>query len=264
MFKNIPNYITIFSWLLAFEFVCLFTSGMEYKSIYCVAIFILSGAWHGSFNGVRQYLACAILFAGHRYIIDRKLLKWLAIVLIATLFHVSALVGLLLFLIPTKRTSPRIQFAVLSLGIVGMLGLGSLLDFIAVQTGDSEIWDGSYANRGLSPFRVAFALVPIALFWILRNRKAIDATNSWFYVNMLAVYAATYLASASSALMARFAIYPLPFIAIGLVAVTSVRNPWERALIRSIILCIFAVFFYVEVSSTNNLTNFRWIFQRSE
>ena len=43
MFKNIPNYITIFRLFLVFVFVCLFTSGMEYKSIYCVAIFILSG-----------------------------------------------------------------------------------------------------------------------------------------------------------------------------------------------------------------------------
>ncbi len=229
---------------------------------FSIGIYILSGAWHGSFNGVRQYLACAILFAGHRYIVDRRLGKWLVIVLIATLFHVSALAAVLLYFVPTKRTSLAIQITVVLLGFVGMLSFESLLGGLADQTGEYEQWTGSYANESLHPLRVAFAFLPIALYWLLRNREAIVSSGTWFYVNMLLIYGATYLASANSAYMARFTIYALPFVAIGLVPVTSVSNAKERTLIRAALLCLYAAFFYVEVSATNNLVNFQWIWQR--
>lgn len=39
-------------------------------------LFVFVGSWHGSFNGVRQFLACAIILAGHRLIVDRKLLHF--------------------------------------------------------------------------------------------------------------------------------------------------------------------------------------------
>lgn len=229
---------------------------------FSIAIYILSGAWHGSFNGVRQYLACAILFAGHRYIVDRRLGKWIVVVFSAMLFHVSASAAILLYLVPTKRTSLAIQFAVVFLGLIGMLSIDSLLEFLALQTGNPELWDGSYANRSINPLRIAFAFLPVALFWLLRNNDSISDSKSWFYVNMLAVYGATYLASASSALMARFAIYVLPFIAIGLVLVTSVRDPRERFLIRAAVLCLFGIFMYADISGVDNLRNFQWIFQR--
>lgn len=229
---------------------------------FSVAIYILSGAWHGSFNGIRQYLACAILFAGHRYIIDRRLGKWMLIVFAAMLFHVSAVVAVLLYFVPTKRTSLAIQVSVVALGFAGMLTFDSLLSFLAVETGEVDRWGGSYAAETLNPLRVAFAFVPIALFWLLRNRDAIDESRSWFYVNMLAVYGATYLASAGSALLARFTIYALPFLAIGLVSVTAVPDRKERVLIRGVVLCLYAAFMYVEISTIENLRNFQWIFQR--
>lgn len=229
---------------------------------FSIAVYVLSGAWHGSFNGIRQYLACAILFAGHRYIVDRRFGRWLLVVLVAMLFHVSAVVALLMYFVPTKRTSFGVQAAVFALGLAVMLSSGSLLEFLALQTGDSEFAEGSYANRSINPLRVAFAFLPIALYWLLRNREAIAESRAWFYVNMLAIYAATYLASANSALLARFAIYALPFVAIGLASVTSVPDTKERALIRGILLCLFAAFMFLEISATSNLMNFQWIFQR--
>lgn len=229
---------------------------------FSIAILIVSGVWHGSFNGVRQYLACAIIFAGHRYIIDRKPFRWFVVVLVATLFHVSALVALLMYFVPTKRTSFPIQIAVLALGVVGMFGFTAILELIGTFVGDDGVADGSYANRSVNPLRIAFSIVPIALYWMLRNNAAVANTNAWFYVNMLAIYAATYLASANSAYIARFAIYVAPFLAIGLVSITAVSNLKERAFIRGALLCLYAVFMYIQIADTNNLSDFQWIFNR--
>ncbi|WP_448710960.1 EpsG family protein [Microbacterium profundi] len=229
---------------------------------FSIAILIVSGVWHGSFNGIRQYLACAILFAGHRYIIDRKPIRWAFVVLIATFFHVSALVALLMYFVPTKRTSFPIQLAVFALGLVGMFGFASIIEFVEAFTGDEGLAEGSYVNQSVSLLRIAFAFVPIALYWVFKNRTAVAETNAWFYVNMLAVYAATYLASANSAYIARFAIYSAPFLAMALVSITAVSNPKERALIRGVLLCLFAIFMYVDIAGVSNLSNFQWIFNR--
>lgn len=229
---------------------------------FSIAIIVVSGVWYGSFNGVRQYLACAILFAGHRYIIDRKPIRWIVVVLIASLFHVSALVCLLMYFVPTKRTSFPLQAAVFAIGVVGMFGFASIIEFIETFTGSEGLAEASYVNQRVSLLRIAFAFVPIILYWLVKNRAAISDTNAWFYVNMLAVYAATYLASANSAYIARFVIYSAPFLAIGLVSITAVPNSRERLLIRGSLLCLFAVFMYIEISGTENLSNFQWIFNR--
>lgn len=229
---------------------------------FSVAIYILSGAWHGSFNGVRQYLAGAILFSGHRYIIERKFFKWVAVVFIASLFHVSAVVGVLFYLLPTQRTSFGIQITLIILGVVGMFGMGSLIDFVEAATGDTDRWGGHYANLAISPIRVAFAFLPIALFWILRARKLLNRDQGWFYINMLAFYSATYMASLTSAMVARFAIYPLPFIAIGLAYATSIDNAKERTLLRAFVLGLYGLFMWFEISATTSLSHFQWIFER--
>lgn len=227
-----------------------------------IAILILSGVWHGSFNGVRQYLACAILFAGHRFVIDRKPVKWGFVVLLASLFHISALVAILLYFIPTKQTSFRSQTLVVVLGLIGMFGFGSILGLIEAATGDVGLSGGSYANRSVNPLRIAFAFFPIGLYWFLENRNAVRATEAWFYINMMVVYAATYLASANSAYLARFSIYLTPFLAIGLVSITSVPNRTERILIRGATIIVFATFLYIDIVDTRNLVNFQWIFNR--
>ena len=58
----------------------LITVGLYCRTIYrhhamyliSMLLYLFMGDWQGSFNGVRQYLAAAILFAGHRFIFDRK------------------------------------------------------------------------------------------------------------------------------------------------------------------------------------------------
>ena len=43
MFKNLPNYITIFRLILVFVFIFLFSSDIDNKSLYCVITFLVAG-----------------------------------------------------------------------------------------------------------------------------------------------------------------------------------------------------------------------------
>lgn len=294
-YRNFPDYarefvedfslfgepgIRFFAWLgmnlngdsaIMFGLAALVTIGLTMRTLwrwspaftFAVVMYILTGAWSDSFNGVRQFLAGAVLFAGHRYIITRRFRKWFAVTVIAMLFHISAVVALFLYFLPTKRTSWKIQGSILMFGILGMLIIGPLIDFLAVFSGDPR-WEVDYVHRAVNPLRIAFAFVPLMLYWLLANKRAIEEYGAWFYINVLAVYAATFLASATSAYMARFVIYSTPFVILGLVAVTSVESKSERLLIRLSVAGLYFVFFYFDILiGSEDFQNFEWLFDRN-
>lgn len=270
--------IRFFAWLgmqinadsaTMFALAAIMTIGLTIRTLwkwspafaFSVVLYILIGDWTGSFNGVRQYLAGAVLFAGHRYVIKRQVWKWLAVVFVAMLFHISAIVALLMYFVPTKRTSFAIQLGILVLGLVGMLGAGSILDFLAEYDAEGG-WDGSYANRAVNPVRIAFAFVPLLLYWLLANQTGIENYNSWFYINMLAVYASAFLVSASSAMMARFVIYVSPFVILGIVAATSVKSARDRLIVRVLAIIMYGIFFYIDTFAFASTQQFQWLFDR--
>jgi transmembrane protein EpsG len=252
-----------------FAIAALITVGLFVRTIwrwspafaFGIALYILAGTWHSSFNIVRQYVACAIVFAGHRYIIERKFGKWLFIVSLATLFHVSAIGSILLYFVPTRRTSVKIQSVIIILGIAGMFLMGFVIDFAGQLTGDIR-WFGDNVARSVNPLRVIFAFVPIIVYWLFKSKAAVGELCGWFYINALALYAASMLAAANSVLVARFVGYIEPFMIIGLCYATMVASSKDRGVIRCCVLTIFALFMFVEISSNSSLHNFQWIFDR--
>ena len=68
-----------------------------------IILFIIGGFFFDSLNLVRQYISIVIILCSHSYLLDKKYFKWILCILFATLFHKSALIGLLLFLIRDKK-----------------------------------------------------------------------------------------------------------------------------------------------------------------
>ena len=64
-----------------------------------VYLFFVSGIYFDSFNGLRQYIAVAIIVFAYKYIQNGELKKYLAAVAIASLFHYSALFVILTYFI---------------------------------------------------------------------------------------------------------------------------------------------------------------------
>ncbi len=70
-------------------------------------------------NITRQSLAVAIILLGYQYIVERKLIRYLLIVFIASGFHISALLALPLYLLINKKKEINSWIAIiLILGIV--------------------------------------------------------------------------------------------------------------------------------------------------
>lgn len=64
-----------------------------------ILLFYATGTYFDSFNGLRQYIAAAIVFWGFTFVVEGKAEKWIITVCMAALFHYTALIMIPLYLI---------------------------------------------------------------------------------------------------------------------------------------------------------------------
>ena len=195
-------------------FLCsLITVGLYTKTIskytnwftVSILLYVFIGAWHGSFNGVRQYLAAAVLFAGHRFIFERKFWKYLFVVLIASLCHTTALIMIPVYFIVGRE----LNYKTIVLIVVGAIAMSLSYDFLfdimsEIKGSEQEGYD--YMQTNVSILRVAVAFAPLALGAVLYKQIRVDK-ETLFYISMTLMNAAFLFATSGSAYLARVGIY---------------------------------------------------------
>lgn len=188
----------------------------RHSPLYLVSmlVFLFLGDWAGSFNGVRQYLAAAILFAGHRLILERKLAPYLAVVFLASLFHRTALVMILPYFLFTRKPDMT-QLVILAVGAL-VIRLSYDLVFSLIGNLKNTIIDlqDDYMTRDINPLRIAVCFIPIVLYFLSGDRRNMNREQG-FYINALFFNAFAMLASAGSAYLGRIGLYTGATVALG-------------------------------------------------
>lgn len=236
----------------------------DYFSI-SILLYIFAGAWHGSFNGVRQYLACAVLFAGHRYIIKKEFMKYLMIVLLASTFHISALAMIVLYFVPIKQLNKKDIIFLIVLIVLGLTTYDLIIEItnnVLISNGRNPMpLDDSYLNHQVSILRIGVMVAPTILHLIINPKDKLRLEDN-FYINMLFINASVYIITMNSAYFARFAIYTSIYIALGFPKIFKGVDKKFSLFIIYIALILYAVFWSYEIMITPNLRNFQWIFER--
>ncbi|WP_010200270.1 EpsG family protein [Bacillus sp. m3-13] len=253
------DYVTMF--FLA----ALITIGLSIRTIakhsnmltFSVLLYIFIGAWHGSFNGVRQYLACAIIFAGHRFIVERKFIKYLIVVLIASLFHMSALALLILYFIPLKKLNLKEIGLMAIITVIALYSYDTVFQFVESVRG-RELSTYDYMMREVNLLRVAVQVAPLIIYFTLTIKKDLN-TFDLFYINMLFVNAAVSIATSDSAYLARFYIYTSIFTTLAIPRLLNFKDKHLKSLLQYIIIILYLAYWYVEASGIS----FQWIFNRN-
>lgn len=230
--------------------------------VFVTLLFLFVGNWHGAFNGVRQYLAAAIVFAGHRLILNKKFWKYALVVFIAFCVHRSAII----MIIPYFLYRNRITFRNVALLLIGTYIVARNYDTIFSIVGllkDSEmsIGDQEYYGTVVNIFRVLVALAPAIVCFILYYSKDISSENS-FYINALLVNAAAMIATSNSAYLARLGIYTNMVTPLALSKLLKFKNYSVELAVKFGVVFFYAIYWYIEVSGSGSLNNFHWIWER--
>ena len=228
--------------------------------IFAILLYIFCGLWHGAFNGVRQYLAATVLLLGHRFILDRKLWKYLLTVFTAFCFHSSAIVMIVPYFVMRNRISLR-NVLLLAIGtLLVSLNYESLFSLIGFLK-EKDIVMNNYATASVNILRVLANTAPAVLAIILYWNKEPDAEQT-FDLNGLIINAAAMIASANSTYLARVSIYTSFFLPLGLSKLLRLEDKFLEQTLRGLTTLLFAVFWYVEVSGHPALNPFVWVFDR--
>lgn len=228
-----------------------------------ILLYIFLGSWHETFNSVRQSAAASILFWGHRYIKERKLIKWLLVCMVAFLFHTSAIIFVPLYFVPQKKVTIKNIAILIMVGIVAGLSYDRAFEFVGLLQGKEYIMD-AYSVGHISIFRIIVAWVPVLFYFLqfYRTQSSNDEKDGLnFYAMMSALSGAIILAARYSTYLGRIVIYTDIYNALFWACMMR-RFPKEDRNTKVWIVLIMGCYFiyYLNEASGQYLVNYQWIF----
>lgn len=228
--------------------------------LFVTLMFIFTGCWHGTFNGMRQYLAIAIIYAGRDYIFDRKFLNYCIVCFGAFLCHKSALVAIALYFIYSDEIKVSRIVEVVFGSVLILFSYGTVFRVIGWMN-QEEFLVTDYATASVSFFRVAVGVVPGILATYYAFKKDLDEEQR-FYFYLLLANAAVKLATGQSAYLARFAMYTGIFVPLGLNSITKATDEKYYTFFRRLIIFLYFVYWLYDVFNSSTLSHYEFIFGR--
>ena len=163
-------------------------------------LFIASGEYvQWTHNGIRQFLAVAIVFASTDLLLKKRYVLYTLIVLFASSFHASALIALpMLFVVRGKPWNMRA--ILMMLGILALCSSSTLLnDLLSSVVENSQYandMDALMATGGTNAFRVlVFAIPPLLALMFRGPITRLDLPRINLSVNMSIVSLGIYIIS---------------------------------------------------------------------
>ncbi|WP_416150476.1 EpsG family protein [Salipaludibacillus sp. HK11] len=217
-------------------------------------VFIASGMYLVSMNGMRQYLSAAIIFAGTKYLIEGKFLKYSALVLIASTIHQSAIVLLPVYFIVRREAWNKNTLFIIFIGVIGVGAYNQLSEIFFNVISDTDY--GAYSDfneGGANVIRVAVSAAPLVLAYFGRERLREIFPKSDYIVNMSMLCILFMLLSTQSWIFARFAIYFDLFNLILISWVVKVFQPKDQTFVYYVIVTLYLMYFIYEYIITLNI-----------
>lgn len=245
--------------IAAFQLVCIALVFRRYATNYwgCIFLFVVSTdylSW--MHNGMRQFIAVAIIFAGFRYLVEKQYIKMILLILLASLFHGSALLMIpIVFIVQGKAWDIKTVLMLLATAVViAFIDRFSpiLNDFLQDTQYDdmmnNEIWT---TDDGTNIIRVAVYSVPAILSLIgLKYVRAARNPVMNICVNCSIVTMALYLvASVSSGIyIGRLPIYTTlqGYIALPWM-IDQIFEKRSAKLVRYVMYGSYLAFFYYQM-----------------
>ncbi len=232
-----------------------------------IILYIFLGAWHESFNSVRQSAAAAILFAGHRCVTERKLTKWLIVCAAATMFHISAIIFIPFYWMPMKQVNIKKIVLFFIVGILLAFGYDKIWGLIGFLQGKEHIVD-MYSLKSINIFRIIVAWVPITFYMLFVKPNVGEAEQKEmnFYAMLSLTSGAIMLAARNSAYLGRMVIYTDIYNVIFwayMFVVLFRKEHWnagKAGWLLVILGCYFA--YYLFEASGAYLVNYQTVFSR--
>lgn len=220
-FQNlIRNLTDDAQWLIAFSaimsipipFIILYKYSYPFE--YSIYLFVAYGYLGGMMNGMRQYMAAAIVLCGTRYLFSEKksgFIKYAIIIMLAWSMHNSALIMIPMYFVVRRRAFQLSSYFIVLGSVVATLAFDTFLPSFLGAVEDTSYsqyanngWFTSGEEGGSNIGRVFLAAVPLIIAYFYRDRLkylglagdvlinigfmnaaiSLIATNNWLFVRL--------------------------------------------------------------------------------
>lgn len=225
-----------------------------------IFLFIFAGCFLGMFNGVRQYLATAILFAGYRFVVDKKPIKWLLVVLLATSIHITAILMFFIYFLCNLKCDWKLVFIYFVLAIVLLFAYEPLFNLVGALKQDTIDTSDVYMSGTVNRLRIVVQCVPMIMLFFLDKTKLNEDKEARFLFNISLLNGALAIAAMNSPYLSRFWIYTSCFQILMYPKIFGKMKDENKSLFTIFLLFFYAIFWAYEVMNSESLSTFQWLF----
>ena len=204
--------------------------------------FICLGSMTFAMNGMRQALAMSICLLSYRYVREKKPIRFLLVVLLAVLFHKSAVIFALVYLMRNMKPNLK-SISVLLTGVILFLAFAERLAFLYDDmTGEDYAKGESFESGGL----VTILIYLIAIVGILILCKDLKSSKNFLPLSLIIVGFSLYLGRfISTQIYERISYYFAYFLMLIFPIMFRNLEQKTRLLVRiGFVLVCFALFAY--------------------
>lgn len=233
-----------------------------------IYIYITSGYYIVTMNGIRQCLVAAILFGCTNMIVEGKFKRYLIIVLLVSTMHKSALILIPMYYIVRHEAWSKQIIKLIIISAICIVFYNQLepILFKAIENTQYSNYSG-YDEGGSSFIRTLVNAVPVILAYLKRSELKEKWDNSNIFVNISVINLVFVALGMYQWIFNRFTLYfqLYNFILIPYIIKNCVRGREKRLLYIGVIVC-YLIFFYREqviglnMSYTSKYLNFNKLF----
>ncbi|MGO4496776.1 EpsG family protein [Paenibacillus sp. 2RAB27] len=233
LLTNVLVFITLYNYSRLFEL-----------SLY---IYITSGMFLMSMNGIRQFLAAAIVFSATKYLFSGDWKKYILIILLAAQFHQSALILIPIYFIVRRKAWTWVTTSLLFVAILIVIGFNQFSSALFSVLENSQYSEyQNFSEGGTNILRVAVSAVPILFAYLGRHKLRSLFPQSDYVVNMCLLAFVFMVISTQNWIFARFTFYfglYIPLLLSWIVHLFAVR---EQKLIYYLIIVFYFIYYFYE------------------
>ncbi|MGL5086985.1 MAG: EpsG family protein [Clostridium sp.] len=213
-----------------------------------IYLYITSGYYLVTMNGMRQSIAAALIFAITKLLINGKFKSYVICILIISTFHASALVMIPLYFIVRQEAWSKNMWKMIGLALIGII-FYDVFEEILFKILENTQYSGysTFNEGGSSVIRTVVNIVPLALAYLKREELKKIWPESNIFVNIALINCIFVAFGMFNWIFNRFTIYLqlYNFILIPYIIKNCLNVKEKRLLYYGLIICYF-IFFYRE------------------
>lgn len=234
-------------------------------SMICISFFLISLLFEMFFSGMRQSIAIALAVPSYYFVKEKKVIKYLLIVVLAYCFHKSAIMLLLLYPIYYAHITKKWLWGIIPLMGFVVMRRDLLMDLTFQLAGDEYSYKYAYltGSSGQKGLMLLFLLLSIYSYIILDEKKAGGEEIGLRNILLLATF--IHLFTPLNPTISRINYYFILFIP---VAISRINNRcsdkaylYQLRTIATVVMPVFFVmYFFLMKDDSLNVMNYKFFF----